>query len=66
MQTIIAYIIIGVAVGYTIYSIVRALLLADTDTNDSIKCGGSCSGCKIKNAQCTMHNKQCRITNYKL
>ena len=51
--------IIGVAVGYTIYSIVRALSLADTDTNDSIKCGGSCGSCPIKNI------KKCSKSYYK-
>ena len=56
MQTIIAYIIIGVAVGYTIYSIVRALSLAGTDTNDSIKCGGSCGSCPIKNIKKCSNN----------
>ena len=49
MQTIIAYIIIGVAVGYTIYSIVRALSFVDTDADTNLNCGGSCGNCPIKN-----------------
>lgn len=54
MQTIIAYIIIGVAVGYTIYSVVKALSRKNVPS-----CGGSCEGCKLKemkNVQCTMNN----------
>ncbi|MBQ3594712.1 MAG: FeoB-associated Cys-rich membrane protein [Bacteroidales bacterium] len=42
-QTIIAYIIIGVALGYTIYSIIRILSRKNVPS-----CGGSCEGCSIK------------------
>ena len=52
-----AYIIVGVAVGYTIYSIVRALSHVDTDTD--FKCGGSCGSCPIKNI------KKCSKNYYK-
>ena len=66
MQTIIAYTIIGVAVGYTVYSVVRLL-----SRKKMPSCGGSCSGCKFKNEQCTMnnvqwimYNEQCTMNNY--
>lgn len=44
MQTIIAYTIIGIAAGYTIYSVVKKFSRKNTD----IKCGSSCEGCSIK------------------
>lgn len=55
MQTIIAYTIIGVAVGYTVYSVVRLLSHVDTD----IKCGASCGSCPMKNI------KKCSKNYYK-
>lgn len=55
MQTIIAYTIIGVAVGYTVYSVVRLLSHIDTD----FKCGASCGSCPMKNI------KKCSKNYYK-
>ena len=52
MQTIITYIIIGAAVGYTIYSIVKALSLTDTN----LKCGTSCGSCPMKNIKKCSNN----------
>ena len=51
MQTIIAYIIIGIAVGYTIYSVVKKLYVKNYDDDSDMKCGSSCSGCSIKNCK---------------
>ena len=52
-QTIIAYIIIGVAVGYTIYSIVKKL-----KKNGDTKSCSDCSCClkRIKNEELRMKN----------
>ena len=47
MQDIIVYILIGVAVVYTIYSAVRIF----SQKTEPPKCGSSCSGCSIKNCQ---------------
>ncbi len=44
----------GVAVGYTVYSIVRALSRKNVPS-----CGGTCERCKLKrNEECTMKNEQ--------
>ncbi|MBQ2852240.1 MAG: hypothetical protein IJE76_02485 [Bacteroidales bacterium] len=59
MQTIIAYTIIGVAVGYTVYSVVRLLSHVDTDADTDIKCGASCGSCPMKNI------KKCSKNYYK-
>lgn len=57
IQTIITYIIIGVAAGYTVYSIVKQLFRKNTD----LKCGSSCEGCRIKDCYRTSVNKQNHI-----
>lgn len=45
-QTIIAYTIIAVAAGYTIYSVVKKF------KNKDKKSCGDCCGCKSKNTCC--------------
>lgn len=57
MQTIIAYIIIGIAAGYTICSVVKKISRKNTD----LKCGSSCEGCRIKDCYRTSVNKQNHI-----
>ena len=48
-QTIIAYIIIGVAVAYTIYSVVKRLKNnRDNESCSDCSCCVKKSGCKIK------------------
>lgn len=49
MQEIIAYIIMVIAVGYTIYSAVKKF-----SGKDVPKCGSSCEGCSIKDCHRTM------------
>ncbi|MBQ5856992.1 MAG: FeoB-associated Cys-rich membrane protein [Bacteroidales bacterium] len=47
-QTIIAYIIICAAVGYTIYSVVRKLRNNDKNSCSDCSCCAKKSGCKTK------------------
>lgn len=53
-QTIIAYIIIGVAAGYAIYSIVKKLKAVSS--NDKTTCDSSCTDCS-----CCGKISQCKI-----
>ena len=57
-QTIIAYTIIGAAVGYTIYSVVRKLRNNDKNSCSDCSCCAKKSGCKMKNEQWTMKNEE--------
>ncbi len=52
-QTIIAYIIIAAAVGYTVYSVAKKLRTGSS-SKDGMSCGTTCSDCSccVKNAQC--------------
>ena len=54
IQTIIAYIIIGIAAGYAINSVVKKFSRKNTD----LKCGSSCEGCSVKNCYKTTVKKQ--------
>lgn len=57
IQTIIAYIIIGIAAVYTIYSVVKKF----SRKNSDLKCGSSCEGCNIKDCYRTAIDKRNHI-----
>lgn len=48
-QTIIAYIIIGLAVAYMIYSVAKKFSRKKSGFDNDLKCGSSCDGCSVKN-----------------